>query len=74
MATLIALQPHQQRVVKERDDLQILANGLSVFINDNPIYHTLDDAEKVRLLKQNQLQFELISVLSERIAYFGTGV
>lgn len=70
MATIAALQPHQQRVVKERDDLQVQAQALSAFINDNPIFNDVDEAEKARLIKQNELQFQLINVLNERIAFF----
>lgn len=67
------LKPHQQRVVQERDELQTNATKLSAFINDNPEFNNVDDAEKARLVKQNQLQFELLSVLNERIAFFGNG-
>lgn len=70
MSTIVTLQPHQQRVVKERDELQTLAQALSTFINDNPLFQSADEAEKARLIKQNQLQFELINVLNERVAYF----
>lgn len=66
-----SLQPHQQRVVRERDALQTQATALQQFINGE-VFTSLDSAEQARLVKQNGLQYELLAVLNERIAYFTT--
>lgn len=68
--SITQLQPHQQRVVIERDQLSDAANKLSVFINDDEKFQPLDEAEKARMIKQNSLQHQLVVVLNERIAYF----
>lgn len=39
------MQPHQQRVVDEKIELDKKATALSDFIGNSPIFETLDPAE-----------------------------
>jgi len=65
-----AVQPHQRRVLAERDELKDNHSKLSAFILDNPIFLNLPEAEQARLQKQEQLQAQLLGVLDERISGF----
>ena len=47
------MQPHQQRVVDEKTELDKKAKALSEFIGNNPIFETLEPAEQERLKEQN---------------------
>jgi hypothetical protein len=51
------LQPHQQRVVDEKAELDKKANALSQFIGANPIFEKLDQAEQERLREQNDVMW-----------------
>lgn len=63
------LQPHQQRVVTERDELQTKLGALSRFI-DSELFDTLPHAEQGRLQRQKLIMIEYVAVLNERIAAF----
>jgi hypothetical protein len=63
------LQPHQQRVVQERDDLQERTTKLDAFIQ-SPLFKTVDPAEQTRLGRQSALMHDLLLLLNERIAVF----
>ena len=65
-----SLQPHQQRVVDEKADLDEKATALNQFIAYNTIFETLDAAEKERLKVQNDLMWQYSEVLGARIAAF----
>lgn len=69
ITAISSLQPHQQRVVAEQEAIHAQATALQNFINGD-VFPTVDAAEQARLLKQNQLQWELHAVLGERIEYF----
>lgn len=64
------LLPHQERVVSEKEELDIKIKALTHFIEYNPKYLLLPSAEKKR--QKRQLVFmELYSeVLCERIKNF----
>ena len=66
----LALQPHQQRVVDEKNELDTKANALSQFIGLSPIFEKLDAAEQERLKLQNDLMWQYSEILGERIANF----
>ena len=66
------LQPHQQRVVDEKAELDERATKLSAFIGLNPIFEKLDAAEQERMKVQNDLMWQLSEVLGARIAAFTT--
>jgi len=65
------LQPHQQRVVTEKAELDQKANALSAFIGHSPIFDTLDLAEQERLKEQNDVMWQYSEILGARIAAFG---
>jgi len=63
------MQPHQQRVVTEYEELLAKTLALGSFF-DNPIFAKLDAAERDRLERQWKLMQQYGQVLSERIAAF----
>ena len=64
------LQPHQQRVVDEKNELsERLSKLLSFF--QGPIFQTLSEAERSRLRNQARFMDGYAAVLEERIAAFG---
>ncbi len=64
------MQPHQQRVVDEKTELDERARKLSSFIGENPVFQTLDYNEQERMKVQNDLMWQLSEVLGQRIAAF----
>lgn len=64
------MQPHQQRVVDEKTELDTKAKALSEFIGNNPIFETLDPAEQERLKVQNDVMWQYSEILGARIAAF----
>ena len=67
------MQPHQQRVVDEKAELDTKAKALSEFIGNNPIFATLDAAEQERLKVQNDVMWQYSEILGARIAAFPNG-
>jgi hypothetical protein len=67
------MQPHQQRVVDEKAELDTKAKALSEFIGNNPIFETLDPAEQERLKVQNDVMWQYSEILGARIAAFPNG-
>lgn len=65
------LQPHQQRVVDEKSELDKKATALSNFIATSPIFDTVDPAEQERLKEQNDVMWQYSAILGARIAAFG---
>lgn len=65
------LQPHQQRVVDEKAELDTKATALSNFIGENPVFATIDAAEQERLREQCEVMWQYSEILSARIAAFG---
>jgi hypothetical protein len=64
------LPPHQQRVLDEKQDLDIKASALSQFIGNNPIFIGLDLAEQERLKEQNDVMWQYSEILGARINAF----
>jgi len=64
------MQPHQQRVVDEKIELDKKATALSDFIGNSPIFETLDPAEQERLKEQNDVMWQYSEILGKRIAAF----
>ena len=62
------MQPHQQRVVDEKKDLDEKATNLSEFIGHSPIFDTLDPAEQERLKEQSDIMWQYSEILGARIA------
>ena len=63
------MQPHQERVVTEKDELDTKIEKLSSFISSD-VYSTLTEAEQSRLGRQLGLMQQYSDVLGERIAAF----
>ena len=64
------LNPWQQRVVEEKQELDKKANALSNFIGHSQIFDTLDAAEQERLREQNELMWQYSEILGARIVAF----
>lgn len=62
--------PHQQRVLDEKQELDIRITKLDEFIQRNPLFSNLPEAERARMKRQADVMFELSSILGERIANF----
>lgn len=63
------MQPHQQRVVAEKAELDEKIAGLRTFIAGN-IYESLTVGERTRLVRQLAHMTAYSNVLGERIAAF----
>lgn len=63
------LQPHQQRVVTEKEELSEKLTNLLAFFQ-TPIFSGLSEAEQSRLRNQARFMDGYAAVLEERIAAF----
>lgn len=63
------LQPHQQRVVQEKQELDERLSKLHSFLGSQ-VFNSLDADEQSRLRRQADLMNQLSIVLGERIAKF----
>ena len=66
----MALQPHQQRVVAERDELKDRLVKLDDFIEKSPVFQNVDPCEQGRLRLQRSSMSSYLMVLEERIEHF----
>lgn len=64
------MQPHQQRVVDEKKDLDDKLDKLKAFIETNPVFKTLHEDERGRLNRQFDVMAEYSGILGQRIAAF----
>lgn len=64
------MQPHQQRVVDEKTELDKKAEALSDFIGNSPIFETLDAEEQERMKEQNDIMWQYSEILGARISAF----
>jgi hypothetical protein len=64
------MQPHQQRVVDEKTELDKKANALSDFIGNSPMFNGIDPAEQERMKEQCEIMWEYSEILGKRIAAF----
>lgn len=63
------MQPHQQRVVDEKTELDAKMDKLTAFI-DTPLFASLPEAEQERLVMQLMHMGHYTATLAERIAAF----
>jgi hypothetical protein len=70
MSITLQPQPHQQRVVDEKTELDTKATALSKFIGESTIFPALDAAEQERLKEQCELMWQYSEILGARIAAF----
>lgn len=64
------LLPHQQRVVDEKNELQVKLSALYDFINVNPIYRDLNVEDQEDLIEQSNLMQMYFDILERRISKF----
>lgn len=67
------MQPHQQRVVDEKTDLDNKIVALQKFIKDSPLFDTLDTSEQWRLTTQSHIMTQYSAILCARIDNFKIG-
>ena len=65
-----SLPPHQQRVLDEKQDLDLRIARLDEFMRRNPTFTTLDAPERDRLEIQLDVMRDYSGILGERIANF----
>ena len=65
-----SLPPHQQRVLDEKQDLDLRIARLDEFMRRNPTFTTLDAPERDRLEIQLDMMRDYSGILGERIANF----
>ena len=63
------LEPHQQRVVEEHDELFLRTTKLGLFFATD-MFKSLDLAEQCRLSKQWHIMGDYVEILAQRIAAF----
>jgi hypothetical protein len=63
------MQPHQHRVVTEKDELADKLTKLNAFIGGT-IYSGLPEEERIRLARQAVAMKDYLDILNERIAAF----
>lgn len=68
--TMLFAEPHQQRVVDEKDELDERIEKLESFISSSPIFAGLPEEEKIRLQDQCTHMMRYSITLSERIKAF----
>jgi len=64
------MQPHQQRVVQEKNDLDVKLKRLNEFLNTET-FTQLGEQERGRLLRQSGIMADYSAVLTQRIEAFG---
>lgn len=64
------MQPHQQRVVEEKADLDVKISALQKFLQESPMLAKLDRSEVYRLNAQNLIMVQYSAILGERIQAF----
>ena len=69
-ASASALPPHQQRVLDEKQELDIRITKLDEFILRNALFRQLDPEEQARMRRQLDVMRELSVILGERISAF----
>jgi len=62
--------PHQQRVVDEKNELDVKAKALSNFIGLNPAFESIDPEEQERMKEQCEIMWQYSEILGKRIAAF----
>lgn len=65
-----SLQPHQQRVIEEYNDLKSKTSKLNAFILDNPTFLTLEKEEQNELKVQYEAMCTYQDALDRRIKRF----
>jgi len=64
------MQPHQQRVIQEKKQLDEKIQALVKFICSSPVFDSLDENEKNKLRDQRDAMTEYSDILGDRISSF----
>lgn len=64
------MQPYQQRVIDEKNELYAKASTLSTFISINAQFDTLDPKQQELLKEQNDVMWQYYEILVKRISLF----
>ena len=64
------MEPYQQRVIEEKEELDKKARALSDFIGLNDKFDDLDIEEQERMKEQCEIMWEYSEILGKRIAAF----
>lgn len=64
------MQPYQQRVVEEHDELAEKVSRLTAFVNSDKFIR-VDSREQSRLMEQLGVMTQYMGILEERIGAFG---
>lgn len=64
---MTTLQPHQQRIIEEKDELDTRLLKLADFIVHNPLFKALPEPERTRLYRQHTAMSIYSGILKERI-------
>ena len=64
------LLPYQQRVVDEKDELDVKATALSEFIGNSPLFATVAPDEQERMKEQCETMWRYSEILGARIQAF----
>ncbi|HGW4592389.1 TPA: hypothetical protein ACNH0U_001913 [Proteus mirabilis] len=64
------MQPHQQRVVDEKAELEVKINKLNSFIATNSIFTDMNDTQQGLLMAQVGAMNAYLEILNLRIASF----
>ena len=63
------MQPHQERVVVERDELKSRLDKLNAF-REGPVFKSLPEIERVDMSGQAAFMSEYLRILNSRISRF----
>jgi hypothetical protein len=66
----MALEPHQQRVVEEAEELEGRIGRLRAFLEDPEKVASVAMEERGRMRRQLRAMTELLAILRERIEHF----
>lgn len=64
------MKDYQERVVKEKEELDIRAKALSDFIGNNTDFESLEEAEAELMREQCEVMWQLSEILGKRIDLF----
>jgi len=64
------MQPHQERVVTESNELREKLTKLTAFISGSEAFKTISIADQALLRKQRDIMGEYLDILGQRISRF----
>lgn len=64
------MQPHEQRVVTELEELKTKWNALWGFIDHNPAFNDMEEQDRDLLVEQAGIMEQYMQILESRISRF----